>query len=222
MRPRATWLALLLITAAATQAVTIDEIVARSKQATAGLRDFTCLLTFSVRSTSARVPDSRVRLYYKAPDKFKPVPLGDDFTVLPRTYNVALGSVVERMMKDNRAVLLPQQSIDDRPMHVLKLVPKEENDLVQYNLLFLDAGTFLPRRIRTYRVGAPPITVDVTHSRVAGLWMPTRVTVQGEETRTVDGEQRTERFQVTMAFSEYAVNQGLSDDVFEDQNQNRQ
>lgn len=221
MRARVAGLGVLLVVATASQAITVEEIVRRSKQATAGLKDFSCLLTFQVRATSARVPDSRVRLYYKAPDKFKPVPLGDDFTVLPRTYNLALGSVVERMMKDNRAVVLEPQRIDDRPMHVLKLIPKEAVDGLQYNLLFLDAETFLVRRMRTYRTEGAPITIDVTHQRISGLWMPTRVSVQGEEKTNVDGQERLERFTVSMVFSDYNVNQGLDDAIFEDEQPRR-
>lgn len=211
------WVLTLICAATTVQAGPLEDILARSRHVADGVKDFTVVMTFRVQSTSARVPDSRVRIYYKAPDKFKPVPLDGDFTVLPRTYNFALGSVVDRLLEHHKPVLLAEQSIDGRAQHVIKLNPDEPGGPIQYHLLYLDRETYVVRRIRTYPANEAPVQLDVTHQRVSGFLMPTEVRVSGESAREVNGERQVERFSVTMKFDGYRVNTGLDDSIFRDE-----
>ncbi|MCZ7597023.1 MAG: family 10 glycosylhydrolase [Gammaproteobacteria bacterium] len=69
---RATALLLLTLALSGAHAITVDEIVKGSRKVLDGVNDFTCIMTFTVRSTDMRVPPSRVRIKFKKPDKFRP------------------------------------------------------------------------------------------------------------------------------------------------------
>ncbi|MBI2298958.1 MAG: outer membrane lipoprotein-sorting protein [Armatimonadetes bacterium] len=195
-------------------AETIEQIVARNKHMLDGINDFTCVMTFSVRSPSVRVPDSRVKLYFKKPDKFKPEPLDGDFAVVPKTYNLAVGNLLERMLKDHTVRLLGEEALNGREQCRLKLTPKAKDSPVSYHLLWVDREQATVSQVRTYPAKGPPATVTFTHQRQGRGYLPTSAQMEGTH-RAREG-QPEEKVQVTIRFTDYKVNIGLADSIFAD------
>lgn len=195
------------------RAATVDELVERNRHTLDGVRDFTCLLTFSVKSPSVRVPPSRAKLYFKQPDKFKAKPLDGDVTVLPRTWRFAVGSLLARLSKDHKLATLREESLDGRAQQVVKAVPKAADDQASYHLLWVDAERYTVTQVRTYPKHGPPASVKLTYQRHDQAWLPASAEAEGTAQRKGGGD---EKFAVSLKFTGYEVNTGLSDAVFEE------
>lgn len=207
-------LLLALLAGGLAQAVTVQEIIDGNAKVQAGINDFSCLMSFSISSPSVRVPETRVKLYYKAPDRFKPEAVDGDFTVLPKTYRLAVGNILARLAKHNHARLLGEEEVNDRPCWRLKLTPKEPDTGVLYHLIEVDQERFTVSRIRTYPNGEQPVTLTLTQSQHGRAWLPATATIEAlQKTRHDD---QLEQVRVVIKFTKYRTNLGLSDDFFKD------
>lgn len=207
-------LLLALLWSSAAAAVTVQEIVDGNAKVQDGINDFTCLMTFSVRSPSVRVPDTRVKLYYKAPDRFKPEAVDGDFTVLPRTYRLAVGNILARLVKEHTVRLLGEETVNGRPCWRLKLAPQEPDTGLLYHLVSVDRERYTVARIRSYPQGEQPATLTMTQERHGRAWLPATATIEGlQKTRNSD---QLEQVTVAIKFTKYKTNVGLTDEFFKD------
>jgi outer membrane lipoprotein-sorting protein len=212
MRWRSVILAVVLA-AGACPALTVDELVAKSRQVLDGVKDFTCTMTFSVRAPDVRVPDTRSKILFKQPDKCKAKPLDGDFAVLPRVWRMAVGQVLARLAETHRLTLLREEEVQDRRQGVLKAEPKQEDrEHIAYHLLWVDAERGTLTRVRTYPRQGTPVNIDLSHTQRGKAWLPERVVAAGREPKA-EGK-GDEEVRVTLRFGDYRVNVGLSDDEF--------
>lgn len=202
----------LLLLAGAAPGITVEQIVAGNRRVLDGINDFVCVMTFNISSTSVRVPDTRVRIYFKKPDRMKPEPIDGDFTVLPKTYRMAIGNVLERMVEEHTAKLLGEETVDGRRCYRLKLTPKEEGTGILYHLVDVDREQFTVIRVRTYPEGQQPATVSLRHERHGRGYLPSQAVLEASH-RPREGE-ALEQVRATIRFTGYRINTGLSDAIF--------
>ncbi len=208
-------LLILLLAASAAPAITVQEIVSRSKHVLDGVNDFVCIMTFNVRSADMRVPDTRVRLYFKKPDRVKPEAIDKDFAVLPNTYHMAVGSVLDRLLDHNNARYIRDESLAGRPQWVLKLSPKESDTPILYHWVYVDQEQATVSRIATYPRQEKPATLNLTYQRWGKAWLPASATIDAYQKRKADEGVRWVPVTIRLGFSKYKVNVGLKDSQFD-------
>lgn len=219
-----TWLLMVGLWAAPSRAITVDEIVTRHGDMLARVNSMITIMTFSVQSPSMRVPDSRVRLYYKRPDHWKPEPLEGDFTVMPGSYRMVLGNVLGRLSEGNTLRLLRTENLGQRPNYVLKATPKEDNTGIYYHLVYVDAASFTVSRMITYPVGEgqKPVSLSLGYGRYGdvGAILPNQLRIDATAPRQRDGQVVWEPMTITIRFTDYRINVPINDSVFADPEQN--
>jgi len=215
MRRAWPWLALCL-TVTATHAVTMDDILKGSRKVLDGVNDFTCIMTFTVRSADMRVPPSRVKIYFKKPDKFKPEAIDGDFAVLPNTYHFAIGNVLERMLDDHHAKILREQEVNGRDTWVLQLTPKEDGTPISRHLVYVDQQQYTINRITTYPVNDKPITLATTYRKIGKAYLPSEANIDGYTRRKKRGQETVEEVHIKLVWDKYKINVGLKDSLFDD------
>ena len=209
---------LLLLTIAlpiAAHAVTVDDIVKGSRKVLDGVNDFTCIMTFTVRSADMRVPPSRVKLYFKKPDKFKPEALDGDFAVLPNTYHFAMGNVVERMTEDHNLKILRSDELSGRKVWVLQATPKEDDTPIVRHLLYVDQQQYTLNRITTYPRNERPLSLQINFAKHGKAYLPKDATIDGYTRRKRHGEETVEEVHIRLQWDKYRINVGLKDSDFE-------
>lgn len=212
------WFALLpLCLATASPAITADEIVKRSGQILTGINDYTCLMTFSIRSADMRVPDTRVKIYFKKPDKFKPEAVDGDFAVLPKTYHLAIGNVLQRLAEEHRLTLSREQEIAGRKYYLLRAVPKDEDSPVDYHWIYVDAQTYTVGRLSTYPKDDKPVTLKMGYQRHGKGYLISTATIDAYQKRKTETGVINDPVVVNLRFDKYKVNVGLKDSIFRDE-----
>lgn len=198
------------------RAVTVDEILTGSRKVLDGVNDFTCVMSFTVRSPDMRVPASRVRLYFKKPDKFKSEAIDGDFAVLPNSYRFAIGNVFERMLDDHTAKILRSEEVRGRPTWVLQMTPKDDGGPVVRHLVYVDQKQYTINRITTYPRNDKPLTLQTTYRRHGRAWLPADANIDGYARRRRKGEEQVEEVHIRLVWNQYKVNTGLKDSLFDD------
>ncbi len=210
-------LPLLLLTVALStaHAITVDAIVKGSRKVLDGVNDFTCIMTFTVRSADMRVPPSRVKIYFKKPDKFKPEAIDGDFAVLPNTYHFAIGNVLERMLEDHDATVLRDEVVKGRDTWVLQLTPQEDDTPIGRHLVYVDQQQYTLNRITTYPRNDKPLTLSTTYKKIGKAYLPAEANIDGYTRRKRRGEETVEEVHIRLVWDQYKINVGLKDSLFE-------
>jgi len=203
-----------------------EEILTRAARLFQGLNDYSVVLTLSVQSEEVRVPETKIRAYYKRPDKFKLESLDRSFVLIPRVGDqqtmFALGDVLGRLKMHSDYSLLRTEEWGGRRHYVLQFVPRNPDRERPRVLAWLDAERYTLTRLQfNPRRGSGEVTVTVGYGRVAQrFWLPTRVEVRmsGFAPARPRGPGKKSspppEVRLSLTFRDYRVNQGLPDRLF--------
>jgi outer membrane lipoprotein-sorting protein len=196
---------------------TVDDVIAGNRHTMDGVKDFTAVMYVKVNSDQVRVPESRAKVLFKAPDKFRAQPMDGDFAVMPRTWHSAVGNVLARLAEHCTVTLLRRETLGDRDYYVLKAVPKDDNDPIARHLLWVDTERYYVGVLRSYPREGPPATVRLGYVKHDQAWLVETATLEITiKARDDDGKSKTETLSADVRFEDYHVNVGLTDDQFKD------
>jgi outer membrane lipoprotein-sorting protein len=199
-----------------------DEILERMARGFEGVEDYTVTIDAVAELERLNVPPMTATMYYKRPDKVHFDSKG--FALLPRE-GVALNP--ERLRARFTAVAVAPETLGGRS--VLRLTLKPRNDRTGLRELFLDVDSsrWTPERLVSPQFDGRTMTATLTHARVQGHWLPSELLVRFTSTRAdTAAEPPAEggpgatrpapprRGAVTVRYSSYRLNTGLSDDLF--------
>ncbi len=189
-------------------------------KAYAGLSDYTCDVKIHFDLQGVDTPDMEARLYYKAPDKVKFDTKGLFF--LPR--EGAVFNPAAFKPEDFDVILLDRL----KPTHAvrLRLVPKKIKRALQGVILTIDTDQNLISEAVISEPGGRTVTARITYGRFGGFELPSRVRLRFDAPPPDSGEVKTpgpfERGErrlvgtVDIAYSDYKVNTGLSEELFKE------
>lgn len=184
------------------------------------VNDYTVDAKLSVESPQMHVPEMLVRIFFKKPNKLH-VDSRDGFAMLPRQ-----GAIVGNPLKDMLSIsdfsaVRSQRVLGDDCYVVTGTVQKEDRSTE--TTVWIDKKNFLVRQMATNPEWGPSISAKLWYTRVgARYWLPSRTSAKISIPPLPD-----EKFDakkppggptiVTLVFSNYRVNTGLSDQIFKKQ-----
>ena len=214
----------LLVTGAVVVVQPSGEAILRNVAASfPGVRDYSVTLDITPDIERLNVPPMHVKMYYKQPDKFHFE--SDNFALLPRE---GLAFNPERLLTRFSVEEVSGDSVDGKQELKLLLRPREERARATKVLLYVDSSAWKPSRIVTSLFDGRTMTATFRYEEQSGHLMPSVLIVQftsptqdtTEQNSTVDEAAPIQRPQmprrgtVTIRYSDYEINTGLSDDIF--------
>jgi len=200
-----------------------SEILAKVEQLYAGIDDYTVTLDIVAHMERMNIPPMHVTMYFKKPDKVHFASEG--FAILPREgFRVFTGELSSRYTVDR----VENAVMDSSRKYLLTLVPKDEAMRSSGFLLYVDPGRWTPDKITSRLPDGRTMIATLQHQEVDGRWLPSEMSVlfSSPVKDTVEApawEQQAapamRRFasrtgSVSVRFSDYRINTGLSDDLF--------
>jgi outer membrane lipoprotein-sorting protein len=175
-----------------------------------------------------KVPAAQVKIYFKAPNKLK-IKNEKGLSLVPKgTVSMSLNSLLSGQYQALEAGV---DKINNIPVTVIKLLPKDDNSEVVLSTLYVDVARLLILKAKTttkdngtnelalffnkYEKISLPDKVIFTFS-TKGYKLPKGVTFDYD-----DGAQKkpvltdkNNKGKIEIVYSNYKVNKGLSDDIF--------
>ncbi len=184
------------------------QTVKQALRATQAVRDYTATVTVTVDAPNLRIPRRTVKVYYKRPDRVHVE--SDGIAILPRDA-LLMGNLAEHIETYANASFNGTGTLGGRPVRCIKLAPLEEGPGSGRVLVWIDSDRHLLLKSEIWRGGKAMLTVRFKWMRVGSHWMPERITAQ-MASGAMTG--RDEGGTIELSFSNYRINQGLSDDIF--------
>jgi outer membrane lipoprotein-sorting protein len=189
-----------------------------------GVEDYSVTLDITPDIERLNVPPMHVRMFFKQPDKFHFE--SDNFALLPKeglAFNPA--RLLARFFVD----AVSDDSVDGRKGLRLLLRPKEERARAAKVVLYVDSSAWKPVRIVTFLFDGRTMTATFRYEEQSGHLMPSLLTVQfaspardtTEQDSNMDEAAPMQRPRmprngmITIRYSDYQINTGLSDDIFD-------
>ncbi|HEY4613724.1 MAG TPA: hypothetical protein VII11_12130 [Bacteroidota bacterium] len=206
--------------------LTGDEILRRVEQQLAPVNDYTVDLEAEVNMDRLRIPKMKATMYFKKPDKVHFEAPG--FAMLPRE-GVALNPTWLRERFD--ATVVGRDTIDGRIVQKLQLAAKDRKTRLRQLFVWIDAERWTVTKFETIPYEGRSLTVTFHHAlQESRYWLPDTMSASfgfaAEEPdslpgvyqykpqlREMVGQQRGGY--VKVAYSNYRMNTGLSDELFE-------
>jgi len=183
------------------------------------INDYITDARVTVESPSMHVPETKVKIYYKKPDKLH-VDSNDGFAVLPKQGTV-VGNPLKFLLDSSDLTIDRSERVLGDDCYVIKGTAQRDGREMQ-STVWVDKKNYLVRQLATNPEWGPSVKVKVWYTRV-GLkyWLPSTTSARVSTPPLAGGKQdskpaATEQTTVTIKFEKYKVNSGLSDKIFKD------
>jgi outer membrane lipoprotein-sorting protein len=186
-----------------------------------GVQDYTVKLDIIPDIERLKVPPMHVTMFFKQPDKFHYA--SESFAVLPRE---GLSFSPAQLLSRFDVVNVETEETAAGKHYALQLRSKDPRAKISNLLLTVDAVTWKPITFVTMLMDRRTLTATFAYEKQGEFTMPSLLTVQfaspdsSDQNAAKEEEMSPQRHQmlrsgkVTIRYSDYQINTGLSDDIF--------
>jgi hypothetical protein len=186
----------------------------------AAVHDYTVTLDVVADIERLNVPPMHVTMYFKQPDK---VHLdAEGFAMLPRE---GLQPNVGKLLAKYTAAGVGKDTLDGVPVRKIMLQAKSDRTFPRSLSVYVNPDRWTTERIVTSGSADRLATISFTYVQVEGVWLPGGMTaafaIAPPDSTGLDlpagplrPQQKPRNGTVTVRYSNYRLNTGLSDDIF--------
>ena len=206
-----------------------DTILNKVREKLQQVRDYQAEASMQLNVPFLQVPDSKVSVYYKQPDKFRIIQT-KGVSIIPRGgFNMNLHSLLDP--KEYMAIDAGTAVIDKQVLNVVKLLPTTEEGDVVLSTLYIDSKSFLVKRITTATKQNGMYTVDLKYGKYTNWALPDELIFSFDtkdyklpKGMTLDYDDdikpdttkaKSGKGEVKILFQKYIINKGLNDAYFQ-------
>jgi len=191
-------------------ALTPMEMVQRALNQTKQVQDYSATVYVSIEAPNVNMPRRSVKVYYKRPDKVHVESEG--VAVIPRDA-LMMGNLAMHLNDYASASFVAEGVLGGRPVWCVKLAPRDPNAGDGRVLLWIDTGRYLLLKSEIWRGGKRQLSVRFHHQQVSGHWMPRAINTSVAKGALAGREGPAS---IDLEFTNYRVNTGLPDSLFEE------
>lgn len=202
------------------QQLTADKILQNVKANFDAVQDYTAMLTAKVDMERLRVPEMKVKIYFKQPNKFKTESKNTSF--LPKN---VMDLNPGDLMKKFDASLMGKEEKDGKTSYKIRLVTKpEKGKQVRESFIWVDAERWTITRLEAFPSEGRKIELLVESTIIDGKYIvPSKISAKFDFDQNPDSlsekiyspNRMPKKGTVELVYSDYKVNTGLSDEIFE-------
>ena len=207
----------------------VNEVLKKVKAKLGQVKDYQADGMMKLNVSFLQVPDSRVIVYYKQPDKFR-IRQQKGISLVPRG---GISINLNSLLGDNRytAVDAGKSSLNNQTVNVIKLLPLDEEGEVVLSTLYIDPISYLVKKIVTTTKENGSYTIEFLYGKYSNWALPDELVFSfntkdyklpkgmtfdyEEEIKKDTTKTKTTRGEVKIIFSNYIINKGVKDEVFE-------
>jgi len=184
-----------------------QQILNRMQQSYRAIEDYVAEINVITDIPNFELPSRSFTVYVKRPDKVKIE--SESLVVVPKDV-LLLGNIEGHLAKAGRVILNGVTRRQGRTIYCLKFFPKDSGRRDRV-LLWVDAGRYILSRTELWAGTNRLLTVYWEHAHVDDkYWLPTEAICEISGGILGGGRPGT----VTVSFSGYRINTGLSDELF--------
>lgn len=201
-----------------------EAILKHMEEGVASLADYTVTLDVTADIERLNVPPMKVRMFFKKPDRIHFDAHG--FALLPRD---GLAFNVARLTSKYAVVRVDREELDSVATYRMTFQAKSERARLRTLLLYVHSGRWTPEKLVTPQTGDRLMSARFRYAKIEGFWLPEELIATFsfaapdsgdpnlfEQSAPTRQQQKPRSGSVTVRYSGYRVNTGLSDELFQE------
>ena len=190
--------------------------------------DYSADISINIDVNFIQMPDSKAKVYFKKPDKFRIKSEG--FAMLPKQgLNF---SPAKFFNEDFDAIYLRQDTLFNKDVDIIKVLPRSDSSNIILSTLWIDFKNKLLLKIEANTKDAGTFGIEFIYKNAIQYGLPDEVhfsfnikdvRIPNMNPQNVDDKKqmtqdKTVEGIVRIKYSDYVINKGLDDKVFEEEN----
>jgi outer membrane lipoprotein-sorting protein len=202
------------------QTPTAPQILHNMKNQFDSVKDYTATLKVTVDMEKMQIPEMLVTIYFKQPDKIHIE--AKDFAMVPRE---VVGLNPAQLIDKFDATVVGSERKENAMVYKLRLISRpEKGKPVRESFIWVDGSRWVVTHFESTPSDVRKVTVDLEYETVDGKYtLPSKIEARMDTQQPADSSaekmynpQRLPRKgTATIIYSDYKVNTGLSDEIFE-------
>lgn len=207
-----------------------DAVIKKVKDKLATVKDYQADGVMKTDVSFMKIPESKVVIYYKNPDKFR-IKKADGIAIVPKGgANINLGGLFAN--GNYAAVAAGKSTVDNTPVSIIKLLPSDEKSDIVVATLYIDEKQSLVRKAVMTTRSNGTYEMEMSYSQYANWGLPDKVVFSfntkdyklpkglafdydtGEKPKPANNTDKEQKGKLEISYSNYAVNKGLADSFF--------
>lgn len=208
-----------------------DKFLEAVKQKFNKVNDYSADVTVKFDISFLKMADSKVKIYFKQPDKVKLDSKG--FAMLPKqSVNF---SPAQLFKGDYTALFVKSEVFDGKKTDVIKIIPNSDSTDIILSTLWIDVADLLIRKVEINgkRSGTTTIQLDYENTKyslpskvifafnLGNMEIPEQLQGNQQPQQQENTERKGRRSQkisgsVILTYSNYQINKGIPDSIFDD------
>lgn len=186
-----------------------DAIFARLKQGFAGVNDYRADVSLTIKGPNVSINGMRMTMYFKKPNKIH-IEAAQGMAMIPP--GGFLGNPINELAAGARPIYLGSERKLGRDCHVLKLANPGPNSKMPPVTLWVDKEHTV--MVAMEMSGEMGVTSSWRYEKIGGkYYLPAEISA---EMCMPGGRNAGQRSKATINFTNYRVNKGISDKVFQE------
>lgn len=190
------------------------------------VQDYVVDVNIKVDVQGVKVPETKVKIYFKQPDKIHLESEG--FAMLPK--DGMLFSPSSLLKKDYTAIYEKDVEINGYKTSIIKVIPSSEQSEIILSTLWVDQSKKMIRKIESTTKSDGTFSIDFNYNDEIKFPLPTQIVFYfnldkmnlqlNNKNSDPDNRKRgfdsTTKGKVVVKYSNYVINKGINDSVFEE------
>lgn len=229
MKKRITCLLLILSISIVTHAQTAEELITQLRQKVASVNDYEAQGRMKTNVSFIKAPEADVKVFFKKPNKLR-IRNATGISFIPKgSLNINLGSIFDN---SGNYDIIDVGKESGTGLRIVKLLPQDENAEVVLSTLYIDEKLVLIKKAKVTTRESGTYELQMTYGRYASYGLADKVTFtfntkdyklpKGVTLDYDDGSGKNKpttpqekKGSVEISYSEYKINKGVADSVFE-------
>lgn len=206
-----------------------DALIKKVKEKLATVKDYQADGVMKTDVSFMKVPESKVVVYYKNPDKFK-IKKEDGIAIVPKGgVNVNLGGL---FANDNYTVVpAGKGTVQNTAVTIVKLLPLDEKSDIVVATLYIDEKQSLIRKTIMTTKNSGTYEIEMSYGKFANWGLPDKVVFifntkdyklpkglafdydNGEKPQA-SNTAKDQKGKLEIAYSNYSINKGIAESLF--------
>ncbi|HQX97980.1 MAG: hypothetical protein KBA90_08545 [Chitinophagaceae bacterium] len=212
------------------KAQTAEEVIAKVKAKLEKVNDYEAKGKMKTNVIFIKAPIANVKIYYKKPNKLR-INNESGISFIPKgSMNINLNNI---FINTEGFDLIDMGKEDKTAFRIIKLLPKDENSDVVLSTVYVDEQQLLIRKAKTTTKENGTYELEMTYGKYAAWGLADKVNFQfntkdyklpkgitfdyddGSKKKTPSDKIKNKKGQVEIVYSNYIINRGVSDTVFQ-------
>jgi outer membrane lipoprotein-sorting protein len=210
-------------------AQTAEELVQKVKEKFDKINDYTAKGKMKMNVTFIKAPVATINVYYKKPDKIR-INNEKGISLIPKgSFNINIGTI---LAEANEYDIIDGGKEDKTGLRIVKMLPTDEAADIVLSTFYIDENQFLVKKARTTTRENGTYELEMSYGKYAEFGLADKIVFSfntkdyklpkgvtfdyddGSKENNAAEKQKNRKGKVEIVYSEYQLNKGIPDAVF--------